>query len=225
MTRLLWYLGWLVVWFVVLWSFVFVPLSNLFREGGFFVGFVRGVILVTGAFLLVYGFYFISRRLRATKEGSAPAFGGFQRAQVYGGMTEREAAVVAQARADAQSAARAVGQDGAVAGDPRRADPATAVRDPGTDVLHPKADAPAPAGIMKSAGNPVVRKAFAQAMNEVDTKTYDTGLWAMALVECNGDENVARLAYMKARAADLVWADAKATESAQPTAQRQDDSP
>jgi hypothetical protein len=55
----------------------------------------------------------------------------------------------------------------------------------------------------------LVRKAFAQAMKEVETKTYDRGLWAMALVECNGDERAARIAYMRARAADLTWANAR----------------
>jgi hypothetical protein len=142
---------------------------------------------LTAVAALGYAIYFISRRVRGAGLGSA---------RERGSLNEREAALVAQARADALGA-RAV---------------APPARDAATETPHGRVQLAAPGGLMKSAGDPRVRKAFAQAMKEVDTKTYDSGLWAMALVDCNGDEKMARLAYMKARAADLVCADAKAAE-------------
>jgi hypothetical protein len=73
---------------------------------------------------------------------------------------------------------------------------------------------------MKAAGNPIMRSAFAQAMKEVDTGNREPGLWAMALVDCNGDEKAARIAYMRARAADLAWEHARSAVSAQDASPR-----
>jgi hypothetical protein len=47
------------------------------------------------------------------------------------------------------------------------------------------------ARIAKATGDPLVRAAFAQAIQEVKAKTCDDGPWAMALVEANGDEHAA----------------------------------
>jgi hypothetical protein len=87
-----------------------------------------------------------------------------------------------------------------------------------TDRFNPDA----PSGVMKAAGNPLVRRAFAAAMEEVKTRTYEPGLWAMSLVECNGDERAAGLAYVKARAEEIALADANEGESTQMGAGQQE---
>lgn len=216
MTKWLWYFGWIIGWFVVLWSFVFVPVSNLFLEGGAVYGAIRGLILASGMGVLIYGFVFINRRLR-TREQEVPGAAGSVGAVVSGGMSEREVAFLAAARESALGT-RSVSQGDTPVPRPHLAPDAGVVASThASAVVRPNFNHDVTTGVMKSAGNPLIRRAFAQAMKEVETKTYDTGLWAMALVECNGDERAARLAYMKARAADIAWSDAKATESAQQT--------
>ena len=103
-------------------------------------------------------------------------------------MSEREARIVAEARAQVYG-----GPPG------HQSDAIPALPLPVSGVTSTKSDAVSdavresmsyePTGVMRSAANPLVRSAYAQAMREVETKTYDSGLWAMALVECNGDEN------------------------------------
>ncbi|MCC6194384.1 MAG: hypothetical protein IT518_07945 [Burkholderiales bacterium] len=146
---------------------------------------------------LAYVIYYISRKVRSAGAGGANAL---RSARGRDGMSDREAALVAQARADALGAR------------PTPLAPAPVA----DNEVSKKTELSAPGGIMKSAGDPRVRKAFAQAMKEVETKSFDSGLWAMALVECNGDEKMARLTYMKARAADLLRLDTRGTESTQP---------
>lgn len=207
MVKWLWYSGWLIGWFVVLWSLLFVPVSNLFLGDGAIYGAIRGLILFSGMVVLFYGFRYINRKFRIAEHESAVPDGNFA-AVVERGVSAREAAFIAANRDPTLAGTSPKGADD---GSRAIAAPRAAL-----DVERKNAhQGPAVGGVMKSAGNPLVRKAFARAMKEVETKTYDTGLWAMALVECNGDERAARLAYMKARAADIAWADAKAAESAQ----------
>lgn len=109
---------------------------------------------------------------------------------------------------------------------------ATATEHPGIDadsVTSPPAHTDAAnigdnaaADLIKSAGKPHVRRAFMRAMKEVDTNSSIPELWAMALKECNGDERAARLTYMKVRATDIAWADAKNFELAQKAARPQE---
>ena len=64
--------------------------------------------------------------------------------------------------------------------------------------------APSPPSLSSTANDRVTRAAFAQAMQEVQGRTYDQGMWAMALVEANGDERAAGVAYMRTRAMELI---------------------
>ena len=219
MTKWFWYFGWSVVWMFLPWTFFFVPLSNRFMEGGAIYGVIRGLILMVGIVLLMVGFRVIYKMLLA-RAPSRPDHGHFfERASGGAGMSQREAALVAEARQSAYRS-RSTVQDGTLdTAAPPAAPPPTASPTPpnaAPEFNRVNIGQEVATGVMKSAGNPLVRKAYAQAMKEVETKTYDRGLWAMALVECNGDERTARIAYMRARAADLSWSNAKAAEAAEP---------
>lgn len=207
MSRWVWYLGWLIGWFVLLWSFLFVPVSNLFLDGGAISGAIRGLILVSGVGLLFFGFRYINRKLR-TKDHDVPVRDNSLGA-AESGMSDHEAAFIAAA--SEPTLGTATNTQNSSAG----SHAVTSQRTDSDVERHAIHHGPVVGAVMKSAGNLLVRRAFAQAMKEVETKTYDAGLWAMALVECNGDERAARLAYMKARAVDLASANAKAAESAQ----------
>lgn len=173
------YIAWLVGWFTVVWSFVFVPLSNLFRDGGGGYGAIRGLILISGWVVLFYGFYFIHVRLRAKAEEGATAYSGALTGAVQ---STQESAALAEAHVTGLSAHPTAKSKvtpnecqptpDAVIGQSRHAAGAS----------HTNSTHDVPTSVMKSAGNPLVRRAFAQAMKEVESKTYDTGLWAMALV-------------------------------------------
>lgn len=217
MTKWLWYLGWPIVW-ILLHSFIFVPLSNQFKDGGALGGVIRGLILTSGALLLVYGFRVIYRMPKAREERHAD-HAQFGTTSEVMGMSEREAALVAEARqavvisqAPVQSSVR----NNSAQPPANPSTPIAMAPNVVSELGKVTANQAVSTGVMKAAGNPLVRKAFAQAMKEVETKTYDSGLWAMALVECNGDEHSARIAYMKARATDLAWSNAKAAEAAEP---------
>ena len=47
---------------------------------------------------------------------------------------------------------------------------------------------------------------YAQAEQEVESKTYDKGLWSKALIEADGDESKRKIVYMKLRAKQLEGA-------------------
>ncbi len=218
MTKWIWYLGWSVVWMILPWMLIFVPLSNQFAEGGTISGAIRWLILMAGIVLLLYGFLVI-RKLLLARDGSSDHRSVLGMAAKDAGMSEREAALVAEARQSAfgsQSAMQGVAS-GTVASSASPSSVASAPASLATpDLGRLSTGRDAAAGVMTAAGNPLVRQAFAQAMKEVDTKTYDSGLWAMALVECNGNEQAARITYMRARAADLAWSNAKAAVVVQP---------
>lgn len=44
---------------------------------------------------------------------------------------------------------------------------------------------------------------LAQAEEEINTGTYDKGLWSQALIKAKGDENLRKVEYMKLRARQL----------------------
>ncbi len=50
----------------------------------------------------------------------------------------------------------------------------------------------------------IEEKAFAQAFDEVDSGNFRKGIWAKALVDCEGDASRAKLLYTKLRAAQLM---------------------
>jgi hypothetical protein len=97
-----------------------------------------------------------------------------------------------------ESLATAVGRS-------RASQPAPLVPAPDQGVV-PVTDRQRDASVAMSTGDPLVRTAFAQAMHEIETKTYDDGLWAMAFVEANGDERAAGVIYMRARGTELAAA-------------------
>lgn len=220
MNRSLWYAEWLVAWFIAF-VFVVVPLSNLPKDGGAVSGVVRGLILTSAVVVLFLGVRFIYRKFRDTATDDA----GVRHRSIRGateGMSDREAALVASAREEAFGATAAVPRDVSARKPSGAAD--TPKAKTGAHSGHSAAgrDHEPPSGVMKSAGNPAVRRAFAQAMKEVDSRTCEPGLWAMALVECNGDEKAARIAYMRQRAVEIVWTDARAAASTQDATQRDD---
>jgi hypothetical protein len=220
MHKWLWYVGWLFAWFIAL-SFVFIPLSNVFKDGGAASGFLRGLILVSAAIVLVLGVGFIYRKFRDAEAGHA----GSRDHSAHGaamGMSDREALLVASARDEAFGRIGADPSAYSARTPSRTADPTPARTGTPTHAATFGGNQEPPAGVMKSAGNPAVRSAFAQAMKEVDTRTCEPGLWAMALVECNGDEKAARIAYMRQRATDIVWAEAITAASAPGGAPRTD---
>jgi hypothetical protein len=220
MNRWLWYAGWLFAWFVAF-AFLFVPLSNLFKEGGAVFGVIRGLILTSAVIVLFLGVRFIHRKFREAATDDA----GVRARSIVGaaeGMSDREAALVASAREEAFGRTAALAGDASVRRSSGVADNPTAKAGSPSAIPAAAHDREPPAGVMKSAGNPAARRAFAQAMKEVDTRTCEPGLWAMALVECNGDEKAARIAYMRQRAAEIVWSDARAAASAQDGAHRND---
>ena len=218
MNRWLWYLGWLFAWFVAF-AFVVVPLSNLLVAGGAASGGLRGLILASAWVILFVGIGFIYRKLHSSATADAATAGHSARAAANG-MSDREAALVAMAREET------FGNHPAMPGGmpmPRASsarDPAVATTSVPTGSDSAGAVQPPPAGVMKSAGNPLMRSAFAQAMKEVDTGNREPGLWAMALVDCNGDEKAARIAYMRARAADIAWEHTRRAVSAQDASPR-----
>ena len=57
------YATWLLAWFVLLWSFVFVPISKSVSAAiqGFFGGALKGFVLLAGLAILFYGFKFLKR--------------------------------------------------------------------------------------------------------------------------------------------------------------------
>lgn len=220
MNRWLWYAGWLFVWFIAF-AFLFVPLSNLFKEGGAVFGAIRGSILTSAVIVLFLGVRFIHRKLRESATDDAGARGRSVLCAAEG-MSDREAALVASAREEAFGRTAAMAGDASVRKSSGVAGKSNANAGSPSAIPAADRDREPPPGVMKSAGNPAVRSAFAQAMKEVDTRTCEPGLWAMALVECNGDEKAARIAYMRQRAAEIVWSDARAAASAQDGAQRSD---
>lgn len=207
--RLVWYLGWICGWFV-LFSFIFVPLANLFSANSIgsplaagILGGIRGIVLACGGIVLFYGFRVIHRKLRATKLSDEDRG---TRANIP--VKEVGSAATSQ-RMDLRGSTSTPSSP-----------PIQNVTTPAVLTVGRMTASSNPLPVMTSARNPVIRRAYAQAMKEVDTQTVDGGLWAMALVQSNGDERLARLEYMKARAADIAWMNAKASEVARERAEQ-----
>jgi len=218
MNRWLWYLGWLLAWFIAF-AFIVVPLSNLLAAGGAASGGLRGLILAAAWLILFVGIGLIYRKLRTSAPADAATVGHSARGAAHG-MSDREATLVAMAREEAFGNGPGLPGGMPAQRPPSARDPAVATTNVPSGSATGGTVQPPPAGVMKSAGNPLVRSAFAQAMKEVDTGDREPGLWAMALVECNGDEKAARIAYMRARAADIAWEHTRSAVSARDVSPR-----